>query len=51
MRDKSRYILKLAKSLFKCRNFTYQEPKAEKHTLNHHSQPPLKQHLTLVRQN
>lgn len=40
MRNKSRYILKLTKSLFKCRNFTYQEPKAKKHTLNHHSQPP-----------
>lgn len=40
MRDKSRNILKLTKSLFKCRNLTYQEPKAEKHTLNHHSQPP-----------
>lgn len=40
MKDKSRNILKLTKSLFKCRNLTYQEPKAEKHTLNHHSQPP-----------
>lgn len=40
MRDKSRNILKLTKSLFKCRNLTYQESKAEKHTLNHHSQPP-----------